>query len=127
MMRDVSVYRNNETKQVVILVDAAAEELVLNGKTYSLLTAGTEDASKEKHIPALQKTDRVLEVEVGSVTHPMVEKHFIEWIAMVTENHVDIKYLKPGEPPKAVFAADEPGCVYAYCNLHGLWKAEFSV
>ena len=62
-------------------------------------------------------------VEVGSVTHPMEEKHYIEWIALVSDKSVDIRYLNPGEAPKAEFEGNS-GVVYAYCNLHGLWKTE---
>lgn len=91
------------------------------------LVADTVDAAKEKHVPAIQKIDGHLEVHVGSVTHPMEEKHYIEWIALVDDNGVDIRYLKPGEEPKAEFETGDAGEVYAYCNLHGLWKESFAV
>lgn len=91
------------------------------------LVAGSVDAAQEKHVPCIQKIDNHLEVQVGSVIHPMEEKHYIEWIALVDDKGVDIRYLKPGEEPKAHFETGDNGEVYAYCNLHGLWKESFSV
>ena len=125
-MREVAFYRN-EAGNVLALVGAAGKELTVDGQKYTLLVAGSTDAATEKHVPTLQKIDNVLEVEVGSVEHPSEEKHYIEWIALVTDKKVEIRYLKPGQKPKAVFDADDHGIVYAYCNLHGLWKEEFAV
>lgn len=88
------------------------------------LTANTTDAAVEKHVPVVTVNGNTVEVNVGSVTHPMEEKHFIEWIALETKNGNQLKYLKPGDAPKAVFAlteGDEVVRAYAYCNLHGLW------
>lgn len=66
-----------------------------------------------------------IEVTVGSVEHPMLEEHYIEWIALATDDKLEVKFLKPGDAPKAVFAAVDSGVVYESCNLHGIWKAEF--
>lgn len=126
-MKEVAFYRNDATGSVVVLAGAQGKELVLDGQKYDLLVADSVDAAKEKHVPALQKIDNVLEVEVGSVEHPMQDKHYIEWVALVTDDKVDIRYFKPGQKPKAVFDAGDHGVVYAYCNLHGLWKEEFAV
>lgn len=90
------------------------------------LKAGTTDAAVEKHVPVLTENRASVSVAVGSVTHPMEEKHFIEWIALETSTGFQIKYLKSGQEPKAVFAlADGESVVkaYAYCNLHSLWTS----
>ena len=89
------------------------------------LTANTEDAAHEKHVPVveIERDDHVIRARVGSTEHPMLPEHYIEWIALVTEDKVEIKFLKPGEEPKAAFNAVESGEIYEYCNLHGLWKA----
>ena len=90
----------------------------------TLLDANTEDASQEKHVPHITKEDGRIKVQVGSELHPSIAEHYIEWIALVTEDKVQITYLKPGMDPKADFEEVESGTVYEYCNLHGLWKAD---
>ena len=87
---------------------------------------GTVDASLEKHVPVYSVEGNNVVVNVGSVIHPMSEEHYIEWISLVTNNGVQRKYLNPNDEPKACFAIcdnEEVKEVYAYCNLHGLWKA----
>ena len=79
----------------------------------------------EKHVPVVEKGEKMLHVQVGSTPHPMLENHYIEWIAMECEGRLPFKYLKPGDKPEADFHLVEHGTVYAYCNLHGLWKTEF--
>ena len=96
------------------------------GQNMTKIEAGVVEASREKHIPvAVVEGDKVI-VTVGSVEHPMAPEHSIEWVYLQTDKGGQRKALNPGEAPKAVFAlADEkPVAVYAYCNLHGLWKAE---
>lgn len=85
------------------------------------------NASSEKHLPVLEKGQDIVKVSVGSVTHPMVSNHYIEWICLETKKTKQIKYLKPEDEPKACFRVckcDEVVSVYAYCNLHGLWRME---
>ena len=96
------------------------------GQKMTELIPDTVEASAEKHIPISTVDGNTVTVEVGSVAHPMVEEHFIEWIYLQTDKGGQFKYLSAGEAPKAVFAlSDEKAeAVYAYCNLHGLWKAE---
>ncbi len=95
------------------------------GQAMTKLEANTTDAAQEKHVPAIVREDGKIKVTVGSVLHPMLPEHHIEWIALVTEEKVEITYLKPGMEPKAEFPEVASGTVYEYCNLHGLWKAEF--
>ena len=109
-MKHVEFYRNEKDNSILAVVGVQAKQEVV--------------AAKEKHVPAVRKEGGRLLVEVGSVTHPMEEKHYIEWIALVSDKSVDIRYLNPGEAPKAEFEGNS-GVVYAYCNLHGLWKVAF--
>ena len=91
------------------------------------LKANTTDAAVEKHVPVVSVNGNTVSVEVGSVTHPMSEEHYIEWISVQTSSGNQRKALKPGDPPKACFAlldGDEIEAVYAYCNLHSLWKSK---
>jgi superoxide reductase len=84
----------------------------------------TVDAAKEKHVPVIEKTATGFKVKVGSVAHPMDEKHWIEWVEVIVGGKSYRQFLKPGEAPEAVFEikADKV-TAREYCNLHGLWKA----
>lgn len=96
------------------------------GQKMTEIVPGTVDASREKHIPVYQIEDGKVTVTVGSVEHPMITEHYIEWVLLETKSGNQRKLLKPGEAPKVCFsvcAGDEIVAVYAYCNLHGLWKA----
>ena len=86
----------------------------------------TVDASKEKHVPDVRVSRDVVEVNVGSVNHPMEEVHWIEWVQLVSDRGSYRKWLTPGEAPNVKFLLgdEKPLVVYAYCNLHGLWKKE---
>ena len=90
------------------------------------LVPGTTDAAVEKHVPVIKQEGQKVIVEVGGVAHPMVAEHYIEWIVLETEKGYQRVDLKPEEAPKAEFAlveGDKVVAAYAYCNLHGLWKA----
>ena len=96
------------------------------GKPMEEIVPGTTDASLEKHVPVFEVKDNVVVVTVGSVEHPMLPEHYIEWVALKTKFGNQRKALKPGDAPKACFAllpGDEVEEVYAFCNLHSLWKA----
>ena len=89
------------------------------------LTANTTDGAYEKHVPVIEQQGDHVTVKVGSVPHPMLDVHWIEWIVLETATGYQKKDLKPGEAPEAEFAVTEPViAAYEYCNLHGLWKAE---
>ena len=95
------------------------------GQPMSIMEANTTDAAVEKHVPVIEQNGNIVTVSVGSVTHPMAEEHYIEWILLETKNGNQRVELKPGEEPKATFAlvdGNEVVAAYAYCNLHGLWK-----
>ncbi len=87
---------------------------------------GSVDAAREKHVPVITKIEGGYKVTVGSAAHPMTEAHLIEWIELITDTDTLTHFLKPGDAPEAVFStAAEKVTARAFCNLHGLWKAEF--
>ena len=96
------------------------------GQKMKLLEAGVVEASHEKHIPVVSEEGSLVKVTVGAVEHPMSAEHSIEWIALETDRGVQRKRLAPGEAPTAEFhlGDEKPVAVYAYCNLHGLWRAD---
>ena len=117
-------YKCKTCGKIVAMIKESASETVCCGSNMEELKAGTTDAAVEKHVPVVTVTGNTVSVSVGSVTHPMEEKHYIEWVALQSKNTTQFKALKPGETPKAVFAlvdGDEVIRAYAYCNLHGLW------
>ncbi|MCD7903106.1 MAG: desulfoferrodoxin [Oscillospiraceae bacterium] len=96
------------------------------GQKMTEIIPGTTDAAAEKHVPNYKVEGNLVKMNVGSVDHPMLQEHYIEWIAFKTKQGVQLKELKPGEKPTATFAlseGDEVEDVYAYCNLHSLWKS----
>jgi superoxide reductase len=124
-MANFDFYRCESCGNVVALIKKGGGTLACCGKAMTKLEANSTDAAKEKHVPVVAKEDGKLKVTVGSTLHPMLPEHSIEWIALVADDKVELKYLRAGEEPKAEFANVESGTVYAYCNLHGLWKVEF--
>jgi superoxide reductase len=124
MTRLKQVYKCSLCGNIVEVLHEAAGELVCCGQPMALLAENTVDASREKHVPVIEKTDTGYLVKVGSVAHPMEEKHFIEWIELIADNKIYRKHLKPGEAPEAEFCVKADAVeVREYCNLHGLWKA----
>ena len=111
---------------LITFVLSAGVPVMCCGQKMTELVPGTTDAAVEKHVPVAKTEGGQVTVTVGEVEHPMLPEHFIEWIALETQQGCQLKYLKPGEKPQAVFAladGDQVAAVYAYCNLHGLWKA----
>lgn len=108
------------------MIHDAGVPMMCCGQKMTKLIPGTVDASKEKHIPVATVENNTVKVVVGSVEHPMAEEHHIDWIYLQTDKGGQRKNLEVGAKPEAVFAlADEkPIAIYAYCNLHGLWKAD---
>lgn len=111
---------------LVGLIHDAGVPMMCCGQKMTELVPGSVDAAHEKHVPVIQVEGDVVTVRIGAAEHPMVEAHFIPWIYLQTEHGGQRKALKPGDAPEAVFALkdDKPVAAYAYCNLHGLWKAE---
>jgi len=118
------VYKCKVCGNIVEVIHARAGILVCCGQPMTLQVENVVDAAKEKHVPVVEKVDGGIIVKVGTVEHPMVEKHYIEWIEVQTENKIYRKYLSPGDKPQALFLLQEEVlCVREYCNVHGLWKA----
>lgn len=119
------VYKCSVCGNIVEILHAGMGTLVCCGKDMELLQEKNTDTGLEKHVPVIEKSGDGVLVKVGSIEHPMEEKHHIEWIELHTENFIYRKYLKPGEKPEALFnPAEEPLFAREYCNLHGHWKSK---
>ena len=104
------------------------DQIVISDKVLSVgteLVPNTVDAAFEKHVPVIEIAGDTVTVKVGSVEHPMLDEHYIEFVLLLTETGMQMKWLKPGMKPEAEFAVTEPViAAYEYCNLHGLWMAK---
>ncbi|MBP8304557.1 MAG: desulfoferrodoxin [Phycisphaerae bacterium] len=108
---------------MVEVVHVGQGEMVCCGQPMKLMKENTVDASKEKHVPVVEKVAGGFKVKVGSVPHPMEEKHYIEWIELTADGKVYRQFLKPGQAAEAVFLIEATSVgAREYCNLHGLWK-----
>jgi superoxide reductase len=117
------LYKCSICGNIVEVVHAGAGRLVCCGQPMRLLAENAVDAALEKHVPVIEKTDTGVKVKVGSVPHPMTEKHYIEWIEFMANGVSHRKFLKPGDKPEAEFEVSGDVTARAYCNLHGLWKS----
>jgi superoxide reductase len=124
-MANVEFYRCEVCGNMVAKIKDGGGTLTCCDQPMTLLVANSTDASLEKHVPVIAKESGKIQVAVGSVLHPMLPEHYIEWIALVSEAKFVIHSLKPGMEPKATFGEVPAGTVYAFCNIHGLWKASF--
>lgn len=127
-MSNTKYYLCEKCGNLIEKIDDSGVPVVCCGQKMTPVVAGTVEASREKHIPVATVEGDLVKVVVGSVEHPMAEEHSILWIELKTDRGVQRKNLEVGKPPVAIFAlADEkPLEVYAYCNLHGLWKQELN-
>jgi len=124
MTSRLEVYKCEVCGNIVEVLHEGKGELVCCGQPMKLFKENTVDAAKEKHVPVIEKTAAGVKVRVGSVPHPMEEKHYIEWIELVADGVVCRRFLKPGDRPEAEFAVSGAQLsARALCNLHGLWKA----
>jgi len=124
MAEKLQVYKCEACGNIVEVLHGGAGELVCCGEPMKLMTENTVDAAKEKHVPVVEKADKGFIVKVGSVPHPMEEKHYIEWIELIADGAAYRKFLEPGQKPEAYFCIDaEKVTAREYCNIHGLWKA----
>lgn len=120
-------YRCEKCGKIIGVIQSSACPTMCCGEPMVEMTANTSDGATEKHVPVITIDGSKVTVEVGSVAHPMLEAHFIQWIALETKQGMQRKPLVPDTEPKVEFAladGDEVVCAYEYCNLHGLWKAE---
>ena len=125
-MSNTKFYVCEKCGNLVEKIDDSGVPMVCCGQKMTPIVAGTVEASREKHIPVATVEGDLVKVVVGSVEHPMAEEHSILWIELKTDRGVQRKHLNPGEPPVATFvlSGERAVEVYAYCNLHGLWKSE---
>lgn len=125
MTKQLEVYKCEVCGNIVEVLHAGAGELVCCGQPMKLFVENTVDAAKEKHVPVIEKIDGGYKVKLGSVPHPMEEKHYIEWIELVAGSKVlQRQFLKPGDAPEATFQTTAKDVsARAYCNLHGLWRS----
>ena len=109
------------------LLHDAGVPMMCCGEKMVELVPNTTDAAQEKHVPVATVEGNKVVVNVGSVDHPMLDEHWIQWVYLETDKGGHRKVLTPGEKPNVVFALTEdekPLAVYEYCNLHGLWVAK---
>ncbi len=125
IMGKLKIVRCNGCGKIAVVLKDSACPTKCCGEPMEVLEANTTDAAQEKHVPAVTREGSRITVSVGSVDHPMIPEHYIEFIALETAKGFRIAYLNPEDKPCADFFAEEPvTAVYAYCNLHGLWKTE---
>lgn len=125
-MCEIRFYICRHCGNIVGLIQNAGVPMKCCGENMELLVPGTVDASVEKHTPVVEVEGDLVKVSVGSVIHPMSEEHNIRWVYLQTEKGGQRKCFRPDEEPVAVFSVidDKPVSVFAYCNLHGLWKTD---
>ena len=119
-------YKCSVCGKIIAVVENRPVPTICCGKPMDELVANTQDGAHEKHIPVFEVKDGIVKVVVGEVEHPMLDAHYIQWIALETNLGNQRKVLKPGMKPAAEFAllpGEEVVAVYEYCNLHGLYKA----
>ena len=124
MAEKLEVYKCEACGNIVEVIHGGDGDLVCCGQPMKLFKENTVDAAQEKHVPVVEKVDGGFKVTVGSVAHPMEEKHYIEWIELLVGDKAYRQFLNPGGAPEAFFKVDaDQASAREYCNLHGLWKA----
>lgn len=125
MANKLDVYKCDICGNIVEVFHAGAGTLVCCGEEMKFIEENTVDASKEKHVPIIEQGEGFITVRVGSIPHPMEEKHYIEWIEVIADGKVYRQGLKPGDPPVATFPAIAGTIIVReYCNVHGQWSAK---
>lgn len=121
----MKIYVCRHCGNVIVKLEDSSVDVVCCGEKMELMKANTTDGVAEKHVPIFNKENNKYNVNIGEIDHPMLNEHYISWIILEEENGFQIKYLKPGEDPSALFYTDNKVInIYEYCNLHGLWKLE---
>jgi superoxide reductase len=125
MTEQNQVYKCSICGNIVEVLQRGDGELVCCGQPMNLLVENTVDASKEKHVPVIEKTKNGFKVKIGSAPHPMEALHYIQWIELIADGKSYKEFLKPGMKPEAEFCIKANKVIAReHCNLHGLWKAE---
>lgn len=123
MKTEAAFYQCKQCGNMVCIIKNGGGKLVCCGEEMERLEPNTTEAALEKHVPVATRENGHIVVQIGSVEHPMIDAHYIEWIAVVGDEGTERIVLSPGDAPKAVFADKSNAEVYAYCNLHGLWMS----
>lgn len=123
MAERLQVYKCEICGNIIEVLHGGKGVIVCCNEPMKLLTENTVDASKEKHVPVIEKGADGITIKVGSVQHPMEENHYIEWIEAIVDGMVYRRFLKPGDVPEAFFPVKgDSVTAREYCNVHGLWK-----
>jgi len=124
MAEKFQIYKCGECGNIIEVLHGGEGEFSCCGKPMKLLKENTVDAALEKHVPVIEKTEEGFKVKVGSVAHPMVSEHYIEWIELIVDGISYRKFLNPGDTPEAEFCVKGDNVTAReYCNIHGLWKS----
>lgn len=124
MTKRYQIYKCEICGNIVEVLHEGAGELVCCEQPMKLMEENTVDAAQEKHVPMIEKSADGILVKVGSVPHPMLEEHYIEWIELIADGQAYRQFLKPGDKPEALFKIEAQNVTSReYCNLHGLWKS----
>ena len=123
MTKRFQIYKCEVCGNIVEVLHPGKGQLVCCGQPMKLLEEQTEEQGYEKHVPVIEKTEKGLKVKVGSIPHPMEEKHHIEWVQLIADDRSYRKFLNPGDAPEAVFEIEaKKVSAREFCNIHGLWK-----
>ncbi len=124
MTKRDQVYKCEVCGNIIEMLHEGEGELICCGQPMKLINENTVDAAKEKHVPVVETQEDGILVKVGSVPHPMEEKHYIEWIEVIAGDKICRHHLKPGDKPESAFKCSAEGAIVReYCNLHGIWKS----
>lgn len=127
MAKGIEIYKCMICGMIVEVLHGGDGELVCCGEPMKNMTARSSDEGKEKHVPVVERIEGGVKVKVGSVPHPMEEKHYIEWIEILADGKAYREFLKPGGKPEAIFKIEAKVIMAReHCNIHGLWKGEAS-
>jgi superoxide reductase len=125
MAEKLQIYRCEICGNIVEVLHGGDGQLVCCGKPMEKLAAKTADVGKEKHVPVIEKIEGGVKVKVGSIPHPMEEKHYIEWIEILADGRVYRQFLNPGQAPEAIFNVQARSITAReYCNIHSLWEGK---
>ena len=125
MAKKLEIYKCMVCGNIVEVLHGGDGELVCCGQPMANLVAKTADQGKEKHVPVIEKVNGSIKVKIGSIPHPMEEKHYIEWIEIIADGKAYRQFLNPGQAPEAIFNVKADNITAReHCNIHGLWKGE---
>ncbi len=125
MVNKLEIYKCAKCGNIVEVLQGGVGQLVCCGEPMELLDEKTADAATEKHVPVIAKVEAGYKVKVGSVPHPMLEEHYIQWIELLADGKAYRQFLEPGNEPEAVFNVEADSVsAREHCNIHGLWKGD---